>query len=130
MEDTLPKLLQRNARQWGDRDAMRQKEYGIWHTYSWAEYADEVRRLALGLADMGFQRGDKLAVIGDNGPQMYFAMLAAESLGGISLALYQDSIAKEFRFVIDHAEVRFVLAENEEQVDKLYEIKADIPRIV
>ncbi len=129
MEDTLPKLLARNARQWGGLDAMRKKEYGIWHTYSWAEYAEEVRRLALGLADMGFQRDDKLAVIGDNGPQLYFAMLAAESLGGISLALYQDSIAKELSFVIDHGEARFVLAENEEQVDKLFEIKADIPRV-
>lgn len=123
MTDTIPKLLLRNAEVSGNQDAMREKHYGIWETYSWADYADEVRRLALGLAAIGFKRGDKIGIIGDNRPRMYFAMVAAQSLGGISLAVYQDSIANELGFVLGHAEVSFIVAENEEQIDKLYEIK-------
>ncbi|MCH7477854.1 MAG: AMP-binding protein, partial [SAR324 cluster bacterium] len=128
-ESTLPKLLLRNARIFADRDAMREKEYGIWYTYTWRDYAEEVRRFALGLAAIGFQRGDKLTVIGENRPRLYFAMLAAQCLGGISLAAYQDSIAKEMGFVLSHAETRFIVAENEEQVDKLFEIRDQIPTV-
>jgi long-chain acyl-CoA synthetase len=128
-EDTLPKLLLRNARQWPAMDAIREKEYGVWQTYTWRDYAEQVRRLALGLAALGLKRGDKLAVIGNNRPRLYFAMLAAQSLGGISLGLYQDSIAKELSYVIDHSEARFVVAEDEEQVDKMLEIRGQIGRV-
>jgi len=123
MTDTLPKLLQRNAKESGARDALREKNYGIWETYSWSDYEREIRRFALGLASLGLERGDRIGVIGDNRPRMYFAMLAAESLGGISVAVYQDSIASELGFVLEHAEVKFIVAENEEQVDKLYGIR-------
>tara|TARA_B100000315_G_scaffold220253_1_gene222759 strand:+ start:131 stop:2065 length:1935 start_codon:yes stop_codon:yes gene_type:complete len=129
MADTIPKFLEQNARTRPDADAMREKEFGIWRTYSWRDYADEVRRLGCGLADMGFKRGDKLAIIGDNRPRLYFAMLACQSLGGISVPLYQDSIAKELSYVIHHSEARFVIAEDEEQVDKLLEIKDQIPHV-
>ena len=123
-DDTLAKILQANGRgPLADRDAMREKEYGIWQTVTWAEYADEVRRFALGLAQLGFRRGDKLAVIGDNRRRLYFAQIAAQSIGGISLAVYQDSIATELGYVLEHAETRFIVAENEEQVDKLFEIR-------
>jgi long-chain acyl-CoA synthetase len=128
-DDTLPKLLLRNARQWGDRDAVRVKEYGIWQSCTWAQYAEEVRRFALGLAALGFGRGDRLAVIGNNRPHLYAAMLAAQALGGISVALYQDSIASELSFVLDHSESRFIVAEDEEQVDKMMEIRPQIPRV-
>ncbi|MEM7254866.1 MAG: AMP-binding protein [Pseudomonadota bacterium] len=121
--DTLAKKLQENAKTIGKRDAIREKAYGIWETHSWADYADNVRRLALGLAGLGFKRGDKLAVIGDNRPRAYYSMLAAQSLGGISLAVYQDSIATELGYVLEHAETRFIVAENEEQVDKLFAIR-------
>ncbi len=129
MEDTLPNILMRNAREMGDADALREKEYGIWHTYTWNDYAEEVRRFALGLADLGFSRGDKLAVIGDNRPRLYVAMLAAQSLGGVSLALYQDSIGRELSYVTAHSDARFVVAEDVEQVDKLSEIRAEIPGV-
>ena len=123
-DDTLAKILQANGRgPLAGRDAMREKEYGIWQTVTWAEYADEVRRFALGLAKLGFRRGDKLAVIGDNRRRLYFAQLAAQSLGGVSLAVYQDSIATELGYVLEHAETRFIVAENEEQVDKLFDIR-------
>ena len=123
-DDTLAKILQANGRgPLADHDAMREKEYGIWQTVTWAEYAGEVRRFALGLAKLGFRRGDKLAVIGDNRRRLYFAQLAAQSIGGISLAVYQDSIANELGYVLEHAETRFIVAENEEQVDKLFELR-------
>ena len=128
-EDTLPKLLLRNAGQWPDDDAMREKEYGIWQTYTWKDAAEATRRFALGLASLGFSEGDKLAVIGDNRPQLYLATVAAQSLGGVSLGLYQDSISKEMSFIIDHSEARFILAEDEEQVDKLFEIREQIPKV-
>ena len=123
-DDTLAKILQANGRgPLAGRDAMREKDYGIWQTVSWAEYAAEVRRFALGLAKLGFGRGDKLAVIGDNRRRLYFAQLAAQSLGGISLAAYQDSIATELGYVLEHGEAKIIVAENEEQVDKLFEIR-------
>ena len=123
-DDTLAKILQANGRgPLAERDAVREKEYGIWQTVTWAEYAHEVRRFALGLAKLGFRRGDKLAVIGDNRRRLYFAQIAAQSLGGISLAVYQDSIAQELGYILEHAETRFIVAENEEQVDKLFEIR-------
>ena len=123
-DDTLAKILQANGRgPLAGRDAMREKDYGIWQTVSWAEYAGEVRRFALGLATLGFRRGDKLAVIGDNRRRLYFAQLAAQSLGGISFAVYQDSIAIELGYVLEHGEAKIIVAENEEQVDKLFEIR-------
>ena len=122
--NTLAKTLQANGHgPLAERDAIREKEYGIWQTVSWAEYARAVRRFALGLASLGFRRGDKLAVIGDNRPRLYIAQLAAQSLGGISLAVYQDSIASELGYVLEHAETKVIVAENEEQVDKLFEIR-------
>ena len=86
------------------RAGMREKTRGIWQTYDWPAYRDQVRDFALGLAALGFERGDKLSVIGDNRPQLYIAQLAAQVLGGISVPVYQDSIATELVFVLDHAE--------------------------
>jgi long-chain acyl-CoA synthetase len=127
--DTLPKLLLRNAARHPARDAMREKYLGIWQTWTWSQYAEEVRRLALGLAEMGFQRGDRLAVVGDNRPRLYAAILAAQSLGGVALAVYQDAIAAEMGFVLAHAEAKIIVAEDEEQVDKLYEVRERIPTV-
>ncbi len=127
--NTLPKLMLRNAERFAAKDAIRENAYGIWQTWTWKQYAGQVRRLALGLAALGFQRGDRLAVIGDNRPTLYWSMLAAQCLGGISMAVYQDSIQKEIGYVLSHAEVRFIVAENQEQVDKLLEVRAQIPSV-
>ena len=133
-DDTLAKILRSNGRgPLADRDAIREKEYGIWQIVTWREYADHVRRFALGLAALGFGRGDKLAVVGDNRRRLYFAQLAAQSLGGISLAVYQDSIASELGYVLEHAETKVIVAENEEQVDKLFELRerlGNVERVV
>jgi len=127
--DTFPKLLLENAARIGDRPACREKDLGIWQTWSWSQVADEIRALACGLAAMGFQRGDKLIIVGDNRPRLYWAMTAAQAVGGVPVPVYQDSVAKEMTFVVDHAEARFALVEDQEQVDKILEIRETVPRL-
>jgi long-chain acyl-CoA synthetase len=127
--DTFPKLLLEHARLRPQRPANREKDYGIWQSWSWAEVAAEVEALACGLSAMGLRRGDKLAIIGDNRPRLYWAIAAAQALGGVPVPVYQDSIAEEMAFVLDHAEVRFAVAEDQEQVDKLIAIKEECPRL-
>ncbi len=125
--DTFPKLLLEHARLRPDRPANREKDYGIWQTWTWAQVAAEVEALACGLSAVGFRRGDKLAIIGDNRPRLYWAIAATQALGGVPVPIYQDSIAEEMAFVLDHAEVRFAIAEDQEQVDKLLAIKDGCP---
>ena len=126
---TLPGCLLRNAAELADRTAIREKDGGIWQSWSWRRYRDEVRELALGLAALGFGRGDKLSVIGDNRPRLYWAQVAAQALGGIAVPVYQDSIAKEMAYVLDHAEVSVVVAEDQEQVDKIASLRDELPRL-
>ena len=121
--DTFPKLLALNARRFAERHAAREKEYGIWQSWTWSELGTEIEGLACGLAALGFGRGDKLAIIGRNRPRLYGSMCAAQALGGVPVPMYQDSVAKELQFVVDHAGARFAIAEDQEQVDKLLEIK-------
>ncbi len=127
--DTFAKLLLDHVARHGDRTAIREKDLGIWQSWTWAEVLDEVRALACGLATLGFQRGDKLAIIGDNRPRLYWGMVAAQALGGVPVPIYQDSVAKEMAFVLDHADVRFALAEDQEQVDKLIQIRPECPKL-
>ena len=128
--DTLPKLLLAQAARWGQRRAaIREKEFGIWQAHSWRDYAGQVERIALGLASLGFRRGDKIAVIGDNRPQLYWTMAAAQSLGGVPVPIYQDSITAEMHYVIDHSESRMVICEDQEQVDKILEMKDKLPAL-
>jgi long-chain acyl-CoA synthetase len=128
-DSTLPRLLVRNAREFAHRAAMREKDRGIWQAWTWREYHDHVRHLALGLAALGFGRGDKLSVIGDNRPRLYAAQLAAQCLGGVSVPVYQDSIAKELAFVWNHAEVSVIVAEDQEQVDKVLALREELPAL-
>ena len=121
--DTYPKLLIEHARVRGDHPATREKDFGIWQSWSWSQVLEEVRALACGLAAMGLARDDKIAIIGDNRPRLYWTMVAAQSIGAIPVPIYQDSVAEEMAFVIDHAEARFAMAEDQKQVDKLLEIK-------
>ena len=126
---TLPRYLLRNAQQYPTRPAIREKDRGIWQTYTWREYHDHVRDIALGFASLGFARGDKLSVIGDNRPRLYWAQVAAVCLGGISVPVYQDSIAKELAYVLNHAEVTVIVAEDQEQVDKILALKDQLPTL-
>jgi long-chain acyl-CoA synthetase len=126
---TLPRLLQRNAREFGARPAMREKDRGIWQSYTWEQCQDQVRDLAQGLSALGFRRGDKLSVIGDNRARLYWAQIAAMCLGGTSVPVYQDVIARELVFVLNHAETAVVLAEDQEQVDKILSLKDQLPAL-
>jgi len=125
--NTLPKLLRRNALQWPRLPGMREKERGIWQAYSWRECQARVRDFALGLAALGFKRGDKLSVLGDNRARLYWAQLSTQALGGISVPLYQDSIASELVHVLRHAEVSVVVADDQEQVDKVLSLREELP---
>ena len=127
--DTFPKLLLDRAVRYRDAHAAREKEFGIWQSWTWHDLAEEIQDLACGLAELGFQRGDKIAIIGDNRPRLYGAMCAAQALGGVPVPMYQDSVANELQFVVDHADVRFAIGENQEQVDKLLEIKESCPKL-
>ncbi|HVK33564.1 MAG TPA: AMP-binding protein [Burkholderiaceae bacterium] len=127
MPTTFPRLLLEHANARPDAPALREKEYGIWQTLSWSELAVLVRRLAAGLGAAGLQRGQHIVVIGENRPRLYASMLAAQSLGAIPVPLYQDAAAAEFVFPIVNAEVAFAIVEDQEQVDKLLEIRPQCP---
>jgi long-chain acyl-CoA synthetase len=127
--DTFPKLLMHHARVRPQRPAIREKDLGIWQTWSWHAFADEVRALACGLAAHGFKRGDHLALVGDNRPRIYAAMCAAQCLGGIPVPLYQDAVAAEMAFPIQNAGITHAVVEDQEQVDKLLEILPQCPTL-
>ena len=126
---TFPRLLLHHAKTRPDAPAIREKSLGIWQTWSWSDVADRVRSLACGLAELGFKRGDNLAIIGDNRPHLYMMMAAAQCVGGVPVPLYQDAVAAEMLFVLQDAGVRFALVEDQEQVDKLLEIKDQLPAL-
>ena len=126
---TFPRLLLEHARVRGDRPATREKDLGIWQTWTWSEVAATVRAMACGLAAQGFRRGMHLAIIGDNRPRLYWSMIAAQSLGGVPVPMYQDAPAAEFAYVLNDAEVEYALAEDQEQVDKLLETRPQVPTL-
>jgi len=127
--DTAPKLLLRNAEIRAAKTAFREKDYGIWQSWNWAQMADEIRAFACGLAARGLKRGDKIAIVGSNRPHMYWAFDAAQSIGAVPVPLYADSVAEEMVYVLEHAEARFAVVENQEQVDKLLSIKDRLPKL-
>ena len=117
--DTFPKYLIRNAKLFAGRVAVREKDLGIWQTWTWSAVAQEVREIACGLASLGFKPFDNLAIVGANRPHLYMAVVAAQSLRGVPVPLYQDAVAGEMVFMLDDAGIEFVMAEDQEQVDKL-----------
>lgn len=128
LENTLPKLLLKRSREPNRKKiAIREKDLGIWQSFSWQDYFENTRKFVLGLASLGFKRGDRLSVIGDNRPQLYWAQVAALCLGGIPVPLYQDAIEKELEYIIEHSEAKFVVAEDQEQVDKMLALKERVP---
>ena len=137
MEDTpmgaaglqsVPALLHRNATEFGDAPAYREKEFGIWQSWTWAETRDEIEALALGLLDLGVAPGDHIAVIGRNRPYLYWSMIAAQMCGAVPVPLYQDAVAEEMAYVLDHCGARFVIAGDQEQVDKVIEVQDRLPQ--
>ena len=126
---TFPRRLRNHGQQRPSRPAFREKHLGIWQTWSWRQVNDEVRLIACGLASLGFKRGMNLAIVGDNRPRLYWAMLAAQSLGGVPVPLYQDAPAADMAYVLNDAEIGFAVAEDQEQVDKLLELTQLCPQL-
>ncbi|ARP88196.1 AMP-dependent synthetase/ligase [Bordetella genomosp. 9] len=125
--DTFPALLLGHARQRGDRPAIREKDLGIWQTLTWSQVASLASHVVHGLAALGVAQGDHVAVVGENRPRLYIAMMAAQCLGAIPVPLYQDAVAQEMAFVLRDAAIRVVIAEDQEQVDKMLEIREQCP---
>jgi long-chain acyl-CoA synthetase len=128
-DDTLPKLLVRNAWRWPERVALREKEFGIWQSFTWKQYCEHVRDFALGLVSLGMKRGDRLAIIGNNRPEWVWGELAAQAVGAASVGIYQDSNLTEVAFVIDHCDATIVVAEDQEQVDKILDMLDKLPKV-
>ena len=128
-EDTFPKILLRNARDFGGRTAFREKDFGIWQSWTWSDVLDEIRSLSLGLKELGLSPGDKVAIVGANRPRLYWSMVAAQAVGAVPVPVYSDSVAEEMAYVLGHAEVRFAIVEDQEQVDKLLSMADEVPSL-
>ncbi len=130
MGPTLPHLLVENAEKLGsEKAALREKEFGIWQSYSWADYLQNVQELALGFLSMGIKRGEKIAILGDNRPQWLFTELAAQSIGCPSVGIFPDSHIDQVKFILNHSDATFLVVEDQEQTDKFLEIREDCPNI-
>ena len=127
---TLPALLKRNAERYGNsRVAIREKEFGIWQSTSWQGYFEQVRDFALGLHKLGFKRGDNIAYAGDNRPQGLYAELAAQAIGGAIVGIYPDSHLDQVEYIINHSDAIYVVAGDQEQADKMLELKSTCPKV-
>ncbi|MGC1505895.1 MAG: AMP-binding protein [Sulfitobacter sp.] len=124
---SVPALLHRNATKFANAPAYREKEYGIWQSWTWSQTRDEVEALALGLMEMGINEGDFVAIIGRNRPYLYWAMMAAEMCGAVPVPLYQDANAEEMAYVMNHCGARFAIVGDQEQVDKILEVQEQLP---
>src|SRR6266516_3393917 len=120
--DTFPKLLIHNAHTIGARPAVRHKDLGIWQTWTWAQVLDEIRAFSIGLEELGLARGEKFAIVGTNRPKLYLSMCAGQALGAVPVPLYADAVAEEMAYVLEHAEVKLAVVEDQEQVDKILSI--------
>ena len=124
---SLPALLRKNAASFGSKAAFREKEFGIWQTWSWAKALDEAENFALGLIELGVEQGDFVAILGRNRPDLYIAMIAIQMVGATPVPQYQDSVAEEMEYVLAHCGAKFVIAGDQEQVDKILEIESKLP---
>jgi long-chain acyl-CoA synthetase len=128
--DTLPKNLIATYEKFGDKKvAMRQKDMGIWRAYTWKESYEQVRQLCLGLIQLGLRRNDKVCIIGDNDPQYFWAQLAIQSADGVAVGIFTDSTPQEIQYIVDHSDAVFVFAKDQEQCDKLLEIRGQLPKV-
>jgi long-chain acyl-CoA synthetase len=126
---TLPKLLIEQCRKFGDKAAMREKSYGVWRPVTWTQYLQNVKRIALGLIELGLEPGDKVIMIGDNRPEALWTEMAAMSAGGVGVWLFQDSLVDEVKYIVDHSDSKFYVAEGQEEVDKALSIRDSCPKL-
>lgn len=129
-EATLPKFFLENCRRYGNKKiAMREKDRGIWKSYTWADYYEKVKSLSLFLMNNGLEPGDKVAIIGENKPEVYWAEMAAQAARGTVVGVFADCLPSEIKYFVNHADVSFIFAHDQEQVDKILEIKNEIPQV-
>ncbi|MAR49753.1 MAG: long-chain fatty acid--CoA ligase [Rhodobacteraceae bacterium] len=126
---SIPHLLERNAKLKGNLPAYREKEFGIWQSWTWSEASLEIENFALGLMDLGVKKGDFVAIIGRNRPSMYWGMVAVQMLNAVPVPLYQDSVAEEMAYVLEHCGAKFVIVGDQEQVDKIIEVQENVSGI-
>jgi len=125
--NTFPKLLAHNVQRFGDAPAYRVKEYGIWQSWTWAEAHADMRATAIGLLELGLQPGDHVAIIGTNRPELYITMTAVSAAGGVAVPIYQEGVAEEIAYVLDHCSAKLVICDDQEQVDKVLEVRDQLP---
>jgi long-chain acyl-CoA synthetase len=130
MENTLPKLLLQNYQKWGDtRVAMRHKEFGFWREYTWKDYYEKVKYFSLGLMSLGFERGDHVSIIGDNEPEWFWAELAVQAGGGAVSGIFSDCFPPEVKYIIENSDGKFVVVQDQEQIDKLLQVNDELPLV-
>ena len=122
-------VLEENAKTSPNQPAVREKAFGIWQTWSWHEYSENANYLALGLIDLGMKDGSPVAIVGNNRRQLYAAMFSVQMAGGIPIPIYQDAVADEMLHVLQHSEARIIIAEDQEQVDKVIELGEKLPKV-
>ncbi len=127
--ETIPKLLIRNSERYGLNVAYRYKQFGIWHSWNWSETAIQIKSLAVGMLSLGVESGDHIAIIGSNRPELYWTIVAAQTIGAVPVPVYQDSVAEEMVYILDHCAAKYVFAEDQEQVDKIIELKGKLKTI-
>jgi long-chain acyl-CoA synthetase len=125
--DTFPKLLRLNAREHSGDIALREKDLGLWRSFSWGDYQERVKAFALGFYELGVAKGDVVGLIGDNRPDWVAGEIAAHAIGGMSLGMYRDALPDEVFYLLAYGEAKVVFAEDEEQVDKLLELGDRVP---
>ncbi|MEP4770655.1 MAG: AMP-binding protein [Roseibium sp.] len=128
-DDTFPKILMHNAKVFGNRTAFREKDLGIWQSWTWSEVQEEIRDLSIGFQSLGLKAGDKIAIVGANRPRLYWAMVAAQAIGAVPVPVYADSVAEEMVYVLGHAEITFAAVQDQEQVDKLLSMADELPTL-
>ena len=127
--ETLPQALRENFKKYGNRVAMRVKDRGIWQEYTWEDYYLKVKHFCLGLISLGLQKGDKVSILGENKPEWFWAELAVQSAGGAAVGIFTDCLPEEVKYYVEHSDSTFVVVHDQEQVDKLLEIKNDVPKV-
>ncbi len=127
--DTIPKLLARNSKLYSDRVALREKDLGIWQRTTWDEYWDHVSYFALGIKKLGLEKGDKLSILGDNCREWLYADLATQSSSAVTVGIYPTDVASQVRYILENSESSFIVAKDQEQVDKILEVKDGLPRL-
>jgi long-chain acyl-CoA synthetase len=126
---TIPQLIEANCEKWGQRTAMCMKKFGVWQSYSWREYYENVKYFSLGLISLGLERGDVVAIIGDNEPEWFWGEFAIQAVGGVTTGIFVDAIPSEVKYIATHSGAKFAIVNDQEQTDKFLEIKSELPSL-